>query len=243
MAQTILITGGSTGIGAATSKELAEGNTVIVHYNSSKRPAQEVATAVENAGGTAHLFQADLTTEAGCKGLAEEVGKTVDHLDVLVNNAGGLVKRQEVWELEWEMMEHIFALNTFSTMMMTRLMVPLLRKGTQSNIINLTSIAMRTGSPTATIYAASKGAIDSFTRGAAKALAPDIRVNAIAPGVILTPFHDKYTPDEQLEKFRGATPVGEFVGPEEIAHTVRYILESRFLTGSTIDINGGMFMR
>ncbi|MFP4373223.1 MAG: SDR family NAD(P)-dependent oxidoreductase [Spirochaetaceae bacterium] len=243
MAKTILITGGSTGIGAATSKELAEGNTILIHYNSSKQPAEEVAAAVEHGGGTAHLFQADLTTEAGCRDLAEQVGKTVDHLDVLVNNAGGLVKRQEVWELEWDMMETIFALNTFSTMMMTRLMVPMLRKGTRADIINMTSIAMRTGSPTATIYAASKGAVDAFTRGAARALAPDIRVNAVAPGVILTPFHDKYTPDEQLEKFREATPVGEFVGPEEIARTVRYILDSRFLTGSTIDINGGMFMR
>jgi 3-oxoacyl-[acyl-carrier protein] reductase len=243
MSRTILVTGGSTGIGAATCTELAEGNTVLIHYNSSKTPAEEVAKTVEEAGGTAHVFQADLTTEAGCRSLAGQVEKIVDHLDVLVNNAGGLVKRQQVWELEWEMMEHIFALNTFSTMMMTRLMVPLLRNGTQANIINLTSIAMRTGSPTATLYAASKGAIDSFTRGAAKALAPDIRVNAIAPGVILTPFHDKYTPDEQLEKFRQATPVGEFVGPEEIARTVSYILGSRFLTGSTIDINGGMFMR
>jgi 3-oxoacyl-[acyl-carrier protein] reductase len=243
MARTILVTGGSTGIGAATCTELAPANTVLIHYNSSKGPAEEVARKVKAAGGTAHVFQADLTTEAGCRSLAEQVENTVDHLDVLVNNAGGLVKRQEVWELEWEMMEYIFALNTFSTMMMTRLLVPLLRNGTQANIINLTSIAMRTGSPTATLYAASKGAVDSFTRGAAKALAPDIRVNAIAPGVILTPFHDKYTPDEQLEKFRRATPVGEFVGPEEIARTVSYILGSRFLTGSTIDINGGMFMR
>jgi len=243
MSKTILVTGGSTGIGAATCTELAQGNTVLIHYNSSAGPAEETAAAVEKAGGTAHVFKADLTTEYGCRSLAADVEKTTEHLDVLMNNAGGLVKRQQVWELDWEMMEHIFALNTFSTMMMTRLMVPLLRKGTEANIINLTSIAMRTGSPTATIYAASKGAIDSFTRGAAKALAPDIRVNAIAPGVILTPFHDKYTPDDQLEKFQKATPVGEFVGPEEIARTVTYILGSRFLTGSTIDINGGMFMR
>lgn len=243
MAQTILVTGGSTGIGAATCKELAAGNTILIHYNSSKRPAEEVATAVENAGGTAHLFQADLTTEAGCRALAEGVEEKVDHLDVLVNNAGGLVKRQEVWELDWEMMEYIFALNTFSTMMMTRLMVPLLKKGTHANIINMASVAMHTGSPTATLYAASKGAVHTFTIGAAKALAPDIRVNAVSPGVVITPFHEKYTPKEQLEKFRQATPLGEFVGPEEIAHTVRYILESRYLTGSTIEVNGGMFMR
>ena len=243
MAKTILVTGGSTGIGAATCKELANDNTLLIHYNSSREPAEQVAAAIKNTGGTAHNFQADLTTETGCRTLAEEVENTVDHLDVLINNAGGLVKRQEVWELEWDMLEYIFALNTFSTMMMTRLMTPLLRKGTQPNIINLTSIAMRTGSPTATAYAASKGAIDSFTRGAAKALAPEIRVNAIAPGVILTPFHEKYTPKQQMEKFRQATPLGEFVGPEEIAHTMRYILDSRFLTGSPIDINGGMFMR
>ncbi|MFP4011415.1 MAG: SDR family NAD(P)-dependent oxidoreductase [Spirochaetaceae bacterium] len=243
MAKTILVTGGSTGIGAATCEELAPGNTILIHYNASRKPAEEVAAAVEKAGGTAHIFQADLTTQEGCRSLAEGVEQTTDHLDVLVNNAGGLVKRQEVWELDWETMDYIFRLNTYSTMYMTRLVVPLLRKGTEANIINLTSIAMRTGSPNATPYAASKGAVDSFTRGAAKALAPDIRVNAIAPGVILTPFHEKYTPKEQMEKFRQATPVGEFVGPEEIARTVSYILESRFLTGSTIDINGGMFMR
>lgn len=243
MGQNILVTGGSTGIGAATCKELAAGNTILIHYNSSKRPAEEVATAVENAGGTAHLFQADLTSEAGCQALADAVSEKVDRLDVLINNAGGLEQRQQVWEIEWDMMEHIFALNTFSTMKMTSLMVPLLRASDRANIINMASVAMHTGSPTATPYAASKAAVHTFTIGAAKALAPDIRVNAVAPGVILTPFHEKFTPAEQLEKFRQATPVGEFVGPEEIAHTIRYILDSRFLTGATLDVNGGMVMR
>lgn len=241
--QYIVVTGASTGIGAATAKELAAGNTVFVHYNRSKNPAEEVAKAVEKAGGTSILIQADLATDAGCGKLAEEVKAHTDTLHVLVNNAGDLLDRHSLEGTTWDIATRTFELNVFSVMRVTALLLPLLKKAEKANIINMSSVAARNGSPTAITYASAKGAVDTYTRGAAKGLAPNIRVNAIAPGIILTPFHDKATPKDQLEKFMKATPVGYAGQPEEIARAVRFILDTPFMTGETIDINGGMNMR
>jgi 3-oxoacyl-[acyl-carrier protein] reductase len=243
MSKKLLITGASTGIGADTAIEFAAGNLVFVHFNSSTGAAQKVAEQVRELGGEAVTVQADLKSEAGCKALYAEVAKHTDALDVLVNNAGGLVRRETVDRVGWDSMIEIFSLNTFSAIMMTRLCIPLLKKGHESCVINLTSVAMRTGAPTATIYGASKGAIDSFTRGAAKELAPDIRVNAVAPGVIPTPFHEKYTPPERMEQFRENTPVKHHGSVNQIARTIRFLVENDYITGETIDVNGGLFMR
>ncbi|MFW5711085.1 MAG: SDR family NAD(P)-dependent oxidoreductase [bacterium] len=241
--QYIVVTGASTGIGAATAKELAEGNTVFVHYHSSKNEAETVAKAVETGGGTPILIQADLATDAGCGKLADEVKSHTDRLDVLVNNAGDLLERHSLEETTWDIATRTFELNVFSAMRVTALLLPLLKKNEKANIINMTSVAARNGSPTAITYASAKGALDTYTRGCATGLAPNIRVNAIAPGIILTPFHDKATPRDQLEKFMKSTPVGYAGQPEEIARAVRFILETPFMTGETIDINGGMNMR
>ena len=243
MSKTILITGASTGIGAATARALAGGNTLFLHYNQSKTEAEAVAQAVTEQGGTAHLVQADMMTEAGCRHVAEAVTDRTDTLDVLVNNAGSLIERHTVTTVSWDLMEKIFSLNTFSAMLMTRLCVPLLQKGADPCVINITSIAARHGAPTATLYGAAKGALDSFTRGAARELAPDIRVNAVAPGVILTPFHDRYTTPERLEQMQASTPLGFHGISEHIAHAVVFLIDNTFTTGETIDVNGGLFMR
>lgn len=243
MSKHILITGASTGIGAETARVLAGGNTIFVHYNASKEPAEKVAADVKAAGGTAIVIQADLSSEEGCRTLAQAVSDNTDKLDVLVNNAGGLIERQGVKEYEWRLMDEIFALNTFSTMMVTSLCIPLLEKGEDPSIINLTSVAMRHGGPTATIYAASKAALDSFTRGIAKELAPTIRVNAVSPGVILTPFHDKVSTPEQLEAWREGNPLQKNGEPIHIAEAIKFLINNDFINGETIDINGGLFMR
>ncbi len=244
MNKTILITGASTGIGAATARTLAEGNTVFVHYNSSEQPAREVANEVGAAGGTAHLVQADVTTEEGCTQLVNELKTKTSRLDVLVNNAGGLIRRNPIGDrLEWELMEETFRLNTFSTMLITSLCLPLLKNGSDPCVINLSSIAARHGAPSATIYGACKGAVDTFTRGAAAELAPDIRVNAVAPGVIDTPFHEKVSTPERMKQFAEKCPLKRNGSPDHIAATVRFVLENDFLTGETIDVNGGLFMR
>jgi len=241
MQRTILITGASTGIGASTALRLAEGNTLILHHNQS--PIHDVAEQVSNLGGIAIPIQADLADEDGCYHLMQNVSTATQHLDVFVNNAGGLIQRHHVEDVTWSLMEQIFSLNTFSTMLLAKLCIPLLRKGTHPCIVNMTSIAMRHGAPTATIYGAAKGAMDSFTRGAARELAPQIRINAIAPGVILTPFHDRYSTKEKLADIANQTPL-EFNGESDhIARAVEFLIENIFMTGETIDINGGLFMR
>ncbi len=243
MSKSILITGASTGIGAETASHLASGNHLLLHYNSSAQAARNVAADVEKRGGQATLLQADLSGEAGCRQLHAELARRTDRLDVLVNNAGGMIKRHGIRDYQWGLMEDIFALNTFSAMMMTALCVPLLEKGQDPGIITITSLAIRHGGPTATIYAAAKGALDAFTRGMARELAPKIRVNAVAPGVVATPFHDKVTSPAQIKAWTETTPLRKIGAPMHIASAVKFIMENDFMTGETIDINGGLFMR
>ena len=243
MARYILVTGASTGIGAETARLLAEGNVVFVHYNASRDAAEQTGAEVQSRGGTAHLVQADLATEAGCDALYSLVSILTNRLDVLVNNAGGLIERQSLAELEWSLMERVFALNVFSAMMMTRLCLPLLERGHDPCIVNISSIAARHGAPTATIYGAAKGAIDSLTRGMAGELAPRIRVNAVAPGVIETPFHEKVSTPERMREFAGRTPLGRNGQAIHIARAIEFLIDNDFVTGETIDVNGGLFMR
>ena len=191
MSKIILITGASTGLGAETAKLLAPNNKIIVHYNSSIEAAGKIAKEVEENNGEPFLVQEDLTSEEACISLVKKISDKYTKIDVLVNNAGGMIRRQAANELEWKLMIETFSLNTFSTMKLSSLCIPLLKKGEDPNIINVSSVAMRTGAPSAIIYGACKGAVDSFTRGLANELAPGIRVNAVAPGVIDTPFHEK----------------------------------------------------
>jgi len=243
MSKSILITGASTGIGAETARLLSEGNRIFIHYHSSAEAAERVAAEVDRSGGKAFLVQADLAKEDGCRKMVDAVAGQTDKLDVLFNNAGGLIERKIVAELEWNLMERVFALNTFATMLVTALCIPLLEKGDSPCIINMSSIAIRHGAPTATIYGASKAAVDSYTRGAAKELAPAIRVNAVAPGVIITPFHDDVTPPEKLEELRQANPLQKNGEAIHVARAVKFLIENDFVNGETIDINGGFFMR
>jgi len=243
MGKSILITGASSGIGAATAKLMAAGNEIVVHYNNSQEQAKQVAAEIKNRNGTAHLVQADLTTEANCEKFIEQVSETVQKLDVLVNNAGSLFERQYVGELSWEFMIKTFALNTFAPMKITSLCLPLLQKGNDPCIINITTIGIRRGAPSASIYGASKGAIDAFTRSIASELAPGIRVNAVSPGVILTPFHDKISSPERFENWRKSTPLQRIGDPSHIAKAVSFIIENDYIHGETIDVNGGQYMR
>lgn len=243
MTKIILITGASTGLGAATARLLAPQNKIIVHYYSSKEAAEKVAKDIEESGGEAFLIQEDLTSEEACVRLVREVANRYSKLDILINNAGGLIRRQAAQELEWKLILEAFSLNTFSTMKISSLCIPLLKKGEDPNIINISSIAMRHGAPSATIYGACKGAIDSFTRGLANELAPEIRVNAVAPGVIDTPFHKKVSTPEKMEKFKEITPIKRIGEAIHIAKTVKFLIENDFITGETIDVNGGLFMR
>lgn len=242
MSQTILITGAGTGIGAETAHLLAPGNEIIIHYCHSEEKAKAVKEKVEENKGKARLVQADLSKKDGCEKLIHNIKENDGKLDVLINNAGGAIKRYNCREIEWETMEDIIALNTFSTIFLSSKLVPLLEKGQKPCIINITSVAMRNGAPSATVYAASKGAIDTFTRGLARELAPEIRVNAIAPGVIDTPFHEKVSSPEKMKQFRQSIPLHTIGEPYHIAEAIRFLIHNDFMTGATIDINGGAFM-
>lgn len=243
MSKFILITGASTGIGAATAMHLSSGNHVIVHYNSSKKEAEKVADGISNRGGVAYLFQADLTSKKGCENLAAFVKQQWGRLDVLINNAGGLIRQHRSQEITWDFMEELFKLNTFSVMYLSSLCIPLLQQGTLPCIVNITSAIIRSGGTVGPIYAAAKGAIDVFTRSLAKELAPAIRVNGIAPGVIQTPFHEGVTPDAKMKEVVAMTPLKKIGQPNHIAKVVALLIDNDFMTGETIDVNGGLYMR
>lgn len=243
MGKVILIIGASKGIGAATARLLAPENEIFINYHSSDSDAQNVKSDVESNGGVAHLVKFDISSEKGCRDLFQAVSDQTDRLDVLYNNAGSLIKRQLVGELEWSFMVKTFSLNTFATMLLCSLFLPLLEKAENPCIINTTTVGIRRGAPTASVYGASKGAIDAFTRAIASELAPKIRVNAVSPGVIRTAFHDKISTPEHFETWRNNTPLKRNGEAIHIAKAVKFIIDNDFLCGETIDVNGGEYMR
>ena len=243
MSKIILITGASTGIGAATAMHLSAGNQVIVHYNASKKEADKVAAAVNAQGGTAHLIQANLATEEGCNEIFRFIKQSWGKLDVLVNNAGGILKQHGSQDINWNFMTQLFELNTFSPMYLSSLCVPLLQQGTKSCVVNIGSTIIRSGGTVGPIYAAAKGAIDVFTRSLARELAPHIRVNGVAPGVIQTPFHEGVTPDTKMQEVISMTPLKKLGEPLDVAMVVAMLIDNEFMTGETIDVNGGLYMR
>jgi len=199
-AQRAIVTGASTGIGRAIAMALARaGADVAIHYGSSRKEADETARAVESHGRRAVLVQADFRdpTAAG-KAVEAAVQALGAPIDILVNNAGSLVGRSAVEEMDAELWQEVIALNLSSVFFATKAALPYLGDG--ARIVNVSSIAARHGGgPGAFAYAAAKGGVMTLTRGLAKELASrNIRVNAIAPGVIETPFHDKFSTPEQL---------------------------------------------
>src|SRR5437868_7532425 len=172
MPRRILVTGGGVGIGGAIARALAPESRLLLHYNRSRAAAEALAQSLAPIAADVHLVQADLTTDRGCEELYDAARTHLGALDVLVNNAGGMIERQSVGELTWEHLVDTFALNALSTMRLTSLCRSLLESGDGSCVVNVTSIAIRHGAPSATAYGAAKAAVDAFTRGAAKELAP-----------------------------------------------------------------------
>jgi 3-oxoacyl-[acyl-carrier protein] reductase len=244
-AQRAIVTGASTGIGRAIAIALARaGADVAIHYGSSRKEAEETARVVESHGRRAVLVQADFRdpTAAG-KAVEAAVQALGAPIDILVNNAGSLVGRSAVEEMDAELWQEVIALNLSSVFFATKAALPHLGDG--ARIVNVSSVAARHGGgPGAVAYAAAKGGVMTLTRGLAKELASrNIRVNAIAPGVIETPFHDKFSTPEQLETFRKGIPLGRLGTSEECAGAVLYLVSplASYVTGQSIDINGGQW--
>jgi 3-oxoacyl-[acyl-carrier protein] reductase len=243
-----LVTGASTGIGAAIALVFAEaGARVALHYNNSKAEAEKVAATIRSRGWPeTMLVKADVYDGQAIKDMVRAVGDKFGRIDILVNNAGGLLDRQKVEDMPDDAYERVMELNMGSTFRVSRGVIPLMKKGGGS-IVNLSSIAARNGGADgATLYAASKAAVATLTRGMAKELAPfKIRVNAVAPGIILTPFHDKYTAPDLLKKLVSSIPLGRAATAAEVAGPVLFLVSeqlSSFITGEVIEINGGSLM-
>ncbi|MDW4497811.1 SDR family NAD(P)-dependent oxidoreductase [Sulfitobacter sp. D35] len=238
--QSAIVTGGGRDIGAACALRLArEGASVAISYHSSNAGADAVVAEIEKSGGRAMALQGDLCKEADVDALVSATVEAFGGVDVLVNNAGGLVGRKTVAEMPTEHWHKVMDLNLTSTFLMIRACLPHMKKGA---IVNIASQAGRDGGgPGAVAYATSKGAVMTMTRGLAKELGPDIRVNALCPGMIDTDFHNVFTKDEVRRKVEAATPLKRQGAPEDVADLVAYLAssEAAFVTGANIDINGG----
>ncbi len=239
--KTAIVTGGGRDIGRACALRLAaEGANVAINYFSSSDGADQAVAEITAAGGKAFALQGDLNTEDGVNAL---VGKTVEEfggVDVLVNNTGGLIARKTFSEMSLDHWNAVMELNVTSTFLMIRACLPHLKSGA---IVNLASQAGRDGGgPGSVAYAASKGAVMSMTRGLAKELGPNVRVNALCPGMIDTDFHNIHTADAARKGFEAAAPVKRQGVPNDVANLVLFLAceDSAFITGTNVDINGGV---
>jgi 3-oxoacyl-[acyl-carrier protein] reductase len=244
----VLVTGASTGIGAAVARAFgAQGARVAVHYNQSEGPANEVVDAICTAGGDAIKVRADVRDSEAIRAAVKHVQEAFGGIDILVNNAGSLVKRVPIAELTDELFDDVLHINARSMLAFCREVVPLMRERGGGNIINVTSIAARHGGgPGAYLYAGAKGFVSTATRGLAKELVGDkIRVNAVSPGVIVTPFHDRFSTPQMLESFKATIPMGRLGTADECVGAFLYLASdslSGYVTGQIIEVNGGQYM-
>ncbi|BBK30970.1 3-oxoacyl-[acyl-carrier protein] reductase [Stella humosa] len=243
-----LVTGSSTGIGAAVARGFgAQGMMVAVHGNSNMAQAEAVAAEVEQAGGRAIVLKGDVRDMATCARLVQEAHAAFGRLDVLVNNAGGVVERKPLKDVDDDLYRRIVELNAQSVFACSRAVLPIMEAAGGGSIISTTSLAARNGGGSrSTLYAASKAFMSTFTRGLAKEVARhNIRVNAVAPGVIGKPNKEKSTPTHQLEASLKLTPMRRMGTVEECVGAYLYFASeglSSFVTGQVLEVNGGLLM-
>lgn len=239
--QTAIVTGAGRDIGLAAALKLAsEGANVAINYFSSSAGADDAVAQITANGGRAFALQGDLTKQADVDALVAKTVADFGGIDVLVNNAGGLVARVKVAEMSDDHWNAVMDLNLTSTFMMIRACLAHMKTGT---IVNLASQAGRDGGGMGAVaYATSKGAVMTMTRGLAKELGPDIRVNALCPGMIDTDFHNVHTPDAARRGLEASAPARRQGTPEDTANLILFLAsgDSGFVTGTNIDINGGV---
>jgi len=245
--QVALVTGASSGIGHATAVAMAkQGARVGVNYCKNQAGADQAAKSIRSAGGEALVVRADVTRAADVLAMVEAVRKEWGPIDILVNNAGDLLARRSLPDMTEDYWDQVMALNLKSVFLCVRAVWEEMAARKAGCIINVSSIAGRNGGgPGAAAYAAAKGGLLTYTKSLAKELAPHgIRVNGIAPGVIATPYHERYSPGEVFKKFVASIPLGRAGTAEEIADVIVFLASpaARYVTGETVEVNGGMLM-
>lgn len=244
----VLITGASRGIGAALARQLgALGAHVAVHYHSSEAPAEAVAQAVRDAGGQAFTLKGDVSRTSETQRMVDEAAERLGGLDLLVNNAGDMLGRVTLEDMDDTQYDRVMDLNARSVVMATRAALPHFRKAGGGNIIHTTSIAARNGGGLgAGLYASAKGFVSTLTRNMAKELAGEnIRVNGVAPGTIATDFHVRHSNEDHMAAARASIPMGRLGSAEECVGAYVFLgtdSMSGYVTGQVIEVNGGQLM-
>ena len=241
------VTGSSTGIGRAAAVALAEqGCRVVVHYNRSEDEAREVEREITSPGGEAMLVGGDVADAGEVERMVGEIEARFGRIDVLVNNAGSLVERRTLAEMTEDLWERVMAVNLKSVYLCSQAVLPAMKSRGRGRIINMTSVAARNGGARGSVaYATAKGGVSTLTRAMAKELVGEgILVNGVAPGIITTPFHDRFTPPEMREGMTAAIPIGREGTPEEVAGAVVFLASplADYLVGEIIEVNGGQLM-
>jgi NAD(P)-dependent dehydrogenase (short-subunit alcohol dehydrogenase family) len=246
--KTALVTGASRGIGAATAIALARAGAskIVIHYGGYREGAERTLALVEEAGADAELIGGDLGTSEGIHYFIDGLRAVAPEVDIIVNNAGSLVKRAKLAEYTEDLFDRVMNLNVKSVYFIVQAVSPHMIAKRGGTIVNVSSIAARNGGGIgATIYSAAKAAVSTMTKGLAKELAPrGIRVNAVSPGTVDNHFHEVFSNRQILDSVVAQTPAGKLGTNEEVADTIVFLCSdaSRYIHGQTIEINGGMFM-
>ena len=245
----VLVTAGGQGIGLAICKQLLEaGANVATTYLTSSSGVETLETIASKAGRKFTAIHADLTTREECQRVVDEACSKIGSLHSVINNAGSLIERRGIEELDTDFMQHILDLNLSSTVWITQAAVPILAKQKEgSSIVNLASLAGRTGGHRGSIgYSTSKGAVITWTRHSSTELGDrGIRVNCVAPGLILgTSFHTTHTTQESADRTIESIPLKQAGSPDDVARAVLFLASEYdgFISGVTLDINGGCYV-
>jgi 3-oxoacyl-[acyl-carrier protein] reductase len=243
----VLVTGASTGIGAETARRFAaEGARVAVHYWRSDAAALGVAREIESAGAEALVVAADVASKEDVATMIASVVDRFGTVDVLVNNAGSPVVRATIEELAEEGWDRAIAVNLKSVFLVSQAVIPIMRRRRSGRIVNVSSLVGRTGE-SSPHYAAAKGGVNALTKALARELAPySIAVNAVAPGLVETPLHAKFTDDVQaiFDRVVPKVPLGRAGTPADVAGWIVFLAsdQAAYVTGQVIEVDGGQVM-